>query len=102
MRCNTRRAVILSGGDLNKTFAKDFLQRESYDWIICVDGALKVADELGLKLDWLVGDFDSVSSDLIKKYEELSKTGQIETVIRRFQPEKDATDTLIAMRNNFV
>lgn len=93
----TGRTIILTGGFLEKAFVEKFLSKEIFDTIICVDGALRIADELSLKLDWLVGDFDSVSTELLNKYESMIASGIIHTNIRKYKPEKDATDTQIAI-----
>ena len=56
-----RRCLIITGGKLDLAFARSFLEKETFDKIIAVDGGLKAVKELGLVPDYIVGDFDSVS-----------------------------------------
>ena len=60
--------LVVTGGELDLAFARSFLEKESFDLVIAVDGGLKYADQLSLKPDWVVGDFDTVDKDLLKKY----------------------------------
>ena len=45
-----------------------------------------------MKPDYILGDFDSIDKEALQYYE-----SQPDTKIRRYQPEKDATDTAIGM-----
>ena len=58
-----KRCLIMTGGKLDLAFARSFLEKETFDKIIAVDGGLKAVKELGLVPDYIVGDFDSVSND---------------------------------------
>ncbi|WP_432628685.1 thiamine diphosphokinase [Brotaphodocola sp.] len=60
--------LVVTGGELDLAFARSFLEKESFDLVIAVDGGLRYADALGLKPDWVVGDFDTVEETLLKKY----------------------------------
>lgn len=56
------RALILSGGKFHKEFCKRFIKNLGayyFDLILCADKGLKYALELGLKIDYAIGDFDS-------------------------------------------
>ena len=57
-----KRCLIMTGGKLDLAFARSFLEKETFDKIIAVDGGLKAVKELGLVPDYIVGDFDSVSN----------------------------------------
>ncbi len=93
------RVLIMTGGRIDADFALDFLKKEKFDHIIVVDGALafwnKVENDpqIHAKFDHLVGDFDTISSDILKKYK---NRGDIE--VHQFVPEKDNTDTDIALK----
>lgn len=87
-----KRVCILSGGDVNREFLLEFLQEEHCEQLICVDGGLSHAYELNLKVDYIVGDFDTIDTEIIEYYKKHSKVP-----IREFQPEKDYTDTDIAL-----
>lgn len=86
------KALIITGGEFNKNFAVSFLQNKHYDYIIAVDGGIEYAKQLGIMPNMLVGDFDTYDSDDIESYEARG------VVVRQFKPEKDDTDTEIAVR----
>ncbi|SES62341.1 thiamine diphosphokinase [[Clostridium] polysaccharolyticum] len=87
-----KNVCILSGGDVNHEFLLEFLQEEPCEQMICVDGGLAHAYALGLKVDYIVGDFDTIDVKVLEYYKKHSKVP-----IREFQPEKDYTDTDIAL-----
>lgn len=86
-----KRCLIITGGKLNLDFARSFLKQEKFDKLIAVDGGLKAVKELGLVPDYIVGDFDSVSSEI---REEFRKYPYI--VWEQHKPEKNETDTELA------
>lgn len=85
--------LILTGGDLRPEFVKEYIKDKKFDIIIAVDGGLAVADKADVKPDYIVGDFDTVNSILLYKYEKME-----EVKILRYKPEKDATDTGLAIQ----
>lgn len=89
---NNSRTLIISGGRTDKDFALSFLCGRQYERIIAVDGGLKVLHELNLMPTDIVGDFDTVEPELLMQYE---NNENIE--IRRFNPQKDDTDSEIAV-----
>ncbi len=78
---------IFAGGEIQEDFVADYAKENQADQIVAVDGGLAVVDCLGLCPTYIVGDFDTVSSELLKKYQ-LEK----QVVVRKFQPKKDLTD----------
>ena len=86
------KTLIVTGGKFNKEFAVSFLENNKYDYVIAVDRGLFHCESIGLVPDAIVGDFDSYKGVNWKKYEEQDVT------IRRYQPEKDDTDTEIAIK----
>ena len=84
------RVLVLTGGDINLSWANEFIQKRNYETIIAADRGLEAADALNLKVNLLVGDFDSVKKEVLEKYSD------VET--RKFPEEKDDTDTEIALR----
>lgn len=84
--------LIISGGDINYDFALDFIRSIEIDTTIAVDAGMEFAYRNQLQVQFIVGDFDSVSGDIIDYYR---REGNIE--INGYQPEKDATDTQIAV-----
>lgn len=117
--------LLISGGFIDADFAADFCREKHFDKMIAVDGGLKTADCLRLGaqpfdgvsctvLTDIVGDFDTVDPALLEKYGNLPQKaptdGQMEAemkkavpghlppVIHQFNPEKDYTDTDIALK----
>ena len=84
------RAILIANGNINNI---DFLKSKikKNDTIICVDGGLKYADEANILPDYIVGDFDSVSKELIEKYKEK------DIIIKELDEEKDFTDLEIGI-----
>lgn len=91
------RVLIFSGGCLDTEFAKDYLANEKFDLVICADSGLDAAYRLGVKVDYIVGDFDSLSENAIERYrnDDIRKSKEVKVI--KFPPEKDSTDTDIAL-----
>ncbi|MDD5934380.1 MAG: thiamine diphosphokinase [Clostridiales bacterium] len=87
-----KRALIFAGGSLNLEFAKQYTNHNVFDCLIAVDNGLSYMDQLGLKPDVIVGDFDTADHQLVDKYKDLNSIQTIELV-----PEKDETDTETAV-----
>ncbi|WP_343209993.1 thiamine diphosphokinase [Anaerolentibacter hominis] len=91
------RGLILTGGRLNRHFLESYLKTEQFDKIFCVDGALETVEEIGLAVDYLLGDFDSVDPELLDRFRRKVSCGELSTIIQEYNPVKDATDTEIAI-----
>ena len=89
----SKRTVIVSGGMLEKDFVLPILKSEETEFIIGVDKGLEFLYNHQIKPDYIVGDFDSVSHELVDYYRE-----ELNVPIREFNPVKDASDTEIALR----
>lgn len=91
--------LILTGGRLDEEFTLGLFEQREFSQVIVVDGALafwdRVAKKSGNKLAFthLVGDFDTISPDILGKY-----TNNPAITVHRFNPEKDYTDTDIAVK----
>jgi len=85
------KILIITGGQVEDSFLSARVSQEQYSMMIAADRGLATADRLNLPLDFIVGDFDSVPEEVLKKYRELS------TPIETFPREKDKTDTQIAI-----
>lgn len=81
------KTLIITGGKINKNFAKKYLKSNKYDIIIAVDKGLETIDYLKLEPQYVLGDFDSVNTKILEKY----KTQNIKII--KLNPEKDLTDT---------
>lgn len=97
MKNKKKRALIITGGSLEKEFLEHHLEKNAYTMIICVDSGLKVADQMQLNIDYIVGDFDSIEDTIINKYKKAIKEHKINTTLMEYNPIKDATDTQIAV-----
>lgn len=86
-----KRCLVMTGGKLDLAFARSFLEHETFDKIIAVDGGLKAVKELGLVPDYIVGDFDSVSSEVREEFRQYPYI-----VWKQHKPEKNETDTELA------
>lgn len=86
------KTLILTGGDIDLEFAGNYCREHEFNLVIAVDDGLRAADRLSIIPDYIVGDFDTVSPLLLYKYENMDNIK-----IKRFKPEKDYTDTQIAV-----
>lgn len=86
-----KRAVIISGGEMRDyDFYKNIIKED--DYIICADGGARHITQLYIKPDLFLGDFDSCDYYKVMKNPLFS-----DCEIRKFKPEKDKTDTHIAV-----
>jgi len=85
------KTLIVTGGSLDISWAKDFVRTINAEYIIAADSGLKYIDELGLVPDMILGDYDSVEDGLLDKYKSID--------IKTYPKEKDYTDTHIAIIN---
>lgn len=86
-----RSCLIVTGGKIDEDFARSFLEKESFQKIIAVDGGLEAAERLGLIPDYVVGDFDTVRSDVLERFRQVPFI-----VWEQHKPEKNETDTELA------
>ena len=86
--------IIVSGGNIQKDFALDFLKknRTEHTCIIAADRGVEFFMGTDLKPDIAVGDFDSLSKEGEAYMETLTNTE-----ILRLKPEKDDSDTQSAV-----
>jgi thiamine pyrophosphokinase len=89
MSAMSKKACIITGGELSEKFLAAYLDKHPSELRIVVDGALEITHGLGVKPDFIVGDFDTVNQELLEHYEK--------DIILRHPPEKDQTDTELAI-----
>ena len=87
-----KKCVIVSGGSINDSFAMQMIEKIKPDCVIGVDSGLNFLYRNQVVPTHIVGDFDSVSPEVIAHYKSLD-----DITIREFNPVKDATDTEIAV-----
>ena len=85
----SKSACIITGGTLSAKFLAEYLEGHKGELLVVVDGALEVTHGLGIKPDFIVGDFDTVNQELLLFYDK--------NIILRHPPEKDQTDTELAI-----
>ena len=87
-----KSCVIISGGRLDVQFVSEFIKKEQPDLLITADKGLAFCEETGIVPTQIVGDFDTLGTALLPKYEALG------VPVQKYNPEKDFTDTEIAVR----
>lgn len=87
------KTLIVTGGDINLEQLKEYGEKQKEQNIIAVDKGLEELSKLNIMPTHVVGDFDSISKEKLKHYQ---GNGQI--TFHEYRPEKDNTDTDIAMK----
>lgn len=83
--------LIIGGGTVCYSFAEEYIKHYKPGCVACADSGLDTAKKLGLSVDFLLGDFDSVQKETLGSFiEESLKDGS--TKFEKYPPEKDYTD----------
>lgn len=82
--------LIITGGEINNSFLEHYFKQNSAQYIIAVDKGLESLETINLLPTHIIGDFDSVNDDVLKKYH------TIPTI--KLNPEKDYTDTHMGLK----
>ena len=82
------KTLIITGGSIDIEFACDYIKNQTFEYIIAVDGGLEATMKLNLVPGYVVGDFDTVSKDILEYY----RTNP-DIIFKQYNPEKDYTDT---------
>ena len=91
------RVLIISGGVVDIEFAQSYLKDKEFDTVVCADSGLDSAHQLGIPVHYAMGDFDSVSKEILHSYQHRKTEEGISTEFVSYPPEKDATDTHIVL-----
>ncbi|HEY90791.1 MAG TPA: thiamine diphosphokinase [Dehalococcoidia bacterium] len=84
------KALLLANGDLfQPDILRSRIRSESFDMVIGVDGGSQYADTLGVTLDAIIGDLDSLSDS--------EQQGSSNTEYISYPREKDETDLELAL-----
>lgn len=86
------KTLIISGGQIDKEFFEKFVYENDFEYIIGVDKGIEMCYTCNLVPSILMGDFDSIKGEVLKYYE-INENIKIQ----RFKPEKDDTDTQMAI-----
>lgn len=87
------KTVIISGGALDEGFVEKVLGENEGACIIGVDRGVEYLYRHQIMPQYIVGDFDSIDSEIIAYYR-----NETNVPIREYNPIKDASDTEIAIR----
>ena len=60
-----RHYIIVVGGHINDIFAKEFIEKERPELCIAADSGMNFFYRNKLTPDWIIGDFDSASSEAL-------------------------------------
>jgi len=83
--------LVITGGTVDNKWLKSISPSYFQSKIIAADRGLFYAEQAGLFADYILGDFDSLPQGILDKYKEK------EVKIRTYPPEKDYTDTHLAL-----
>lgn len=109
------QALIISGGHLDDDFAAAYMETHRFDLVIAADAGIGFFVRNGGMPDYIVGDFDSAAPGSLEPFSQPKEmaepaiqaeesggsplyTQESMPVILKFQPEKDETDTELAIR----
>lgn len=87
------KTAIITGGSVNQDFVEKQLEIGNYDKLVAVDHGGEFFLQSKYVPDFMVGDFDSIEKD---SFFNIRNNGK--TKILRFPPEKDDTDTELAIK----
>lgn len=90
------RILILTGGLIEEEFADEYIRTYAPEYLIVADGGMEYCRQKSLIPDCIVGDFDSVSKETLAYFHEFPQI-----IWKQFRPEKDETDTELAMTTAF-
>ena len=89
-------SLVVSGGSLEREFALSYISKHPCELAIAVDSGMEFFYGQKIVPDFIVGDFDSVDPLILHSFRNIE--GGKKPVILQFQPEKDETDTELAIR----
>ena len=64
------KVLLITGGKVNMDFAEEYTASQEYDTVVCADSGLNTAYRLGMPVHYFMGDFDSVSPEILEAYRE--------------------------------
>lgn len=87
------KTLIVSGGNVEEELLNEIYSNYKFDNIIASDRGLEALDKQGITPNYIIGDFDSIDRKILDKY-----INNKNIKIRRLNPEKDYTDTHMALK----
>ena len=93
-----RKAVVFSGGAIDRRAALKYLEKEKPEICIAADRGVRFCYQNQITPDYIVGDFDSLAAEEeTDSSPELSAFRRMGVPVDVYRPEKDMTDTDIAL-----
>lgn len=87
------KTLIVTGGNIEKKCFDETCLNNNFDYIIASDKGLQELDTYKVMPSYIIGDFDSIDKKILNKY-----TNKKNIKIIRLNPEKDYTDTHMALK----
>ena len=91
------KVLLITGGKVNMDFAEEYTASKEYDTVVCADSGLNTAYRLGMPVHYFMGDFDSVSPEILEAYREGKVEGSEHCEWVRYPKEKDYVDTQLVL-----
>lgn len=91
------KVLLITGGKVNMDFAEEYTASKEYDTVVCADSGLNTAYRLGMPVHYFMGDFDSVSPEILEAYREGKVEGSKHCEWVRYPKEKDYVDTQLVL-----
>ncbi len=88
-----KKLLLVLGGTLDALFLKACYEKLGPQLVVAADGALETILEAGIPCDCGLGDFDTVSEEVLSQFKKNEKTR-----LFAFPPEKDETDAELAVQ----
>lgn len=88
------QTLIITGGNIDDAFTLNFIKENPCDLMIAADSGMEFFYRNGLVPNVIVGDFDSVKEGVSEYF----RKNNPDIKVMKFQPEKDETDTELALR----
>lgn len=85
-------SLIITGGNINKDFARSYISELKLDIIIGVDAGAEFLYNNKITPTHVIGDFDTVAKEVLNYYK-----SDTSVKVSIYKPEKDATDTQLAI-----
>ena len=92
-----KHVLVVSGGEANIDFIRDYIRTLSFDKVFAVDKGLEVLYKLDIVPDIIIGDFDSADSSILEIYDRKISSKLLDTVKLSHPVMKDESDTELAI-----
>lgn len=91
------KVLLISGGKAEMDFIREYTASLKYDTVVCADSGLDTAYRLGMPVHYFMGDFDSVTPQVLEAYRAGRAAGSMHCEWVRYPAEKDYVDTQLVL-----